>query len=608
MEDRSPEELQRELDQLWSRVTSGPEGAPPAPPPQAVSDYTFTDAPSITREASMEAITLVKRQHRAEVMRLKQLIELKEQSMREMKTRLESNEQETARLRASTQRQEEAVYQEVLNVSSELDSARKGFEDQGKRHEEEQSVLRSIAENMRRQLASETTRWRETEHRWNEREQQYLLELKEMQVRAERLQQDSAKNEGEAGRSRGELNEAKNAIEKTLAELLLERQEREEAAKTRDKALARVKEIEEHVQELQNLWQEERGQWQELWDRERSTWDNQKQEFRSWEERVNKQREDFHQNMESLEERETKHADSMSEVMRKSADAAEKMNTVLREAAAGAKKIAALKALPARTFDLKIRDWRPVIAAGVAAVLLAVSFPIYNYMHRFEVTLAASHAIEANNATGIAYDGDSAWISEWDGKLMAVDPVDPGVALRTLRVKAKAPYHPAGIVVWGEKLYSLDTGQSRIFRHPLGSPEIVEASWPTPGPAPTALTSDGQNLWSYDAATRQIYRHLGEGIESETEAYALPADMAPTAIAWSRGELWIVDGKTPRIAVFTRKGRALELMHATPFTVPLQAIYLTQRLGDEGKPQLELWGLSVPSTGLPTFKKFLVRK
>ncbi|PCI40557.1 MAG: hypothetical protein COB53_00770 [Elusimicrobia bacterium] len=593
---------------LWQRVTSGPDSLPPAPPSVASSDFTFTDAPSITREASMEAMSFVKRQHRAEVMRLKQLIELKERSVRELKTRAEESEQETARMRANAQRQEEAVYQEILNVSAELDSSRKGLESQAQRHQEEQGVLRAIAENMRRQLASETTRWRETEHHWNEREQQYLLELKEMEVRAERLQQASAKNEGDAGKSRAELAEAKNAIEKTLAELIQERQDRDEAAKDRDKAVSRVKEVEEHVVELQNLWQEERTQWQELWDRERSTWENQKQQFRSWEERVQSQREDFHQNMEKLEERETKHAGAMSDVMRRSADAAEKMNTVMRQAAAGAKKIAELTALPAKTFDLRIRDWRPVIVAGVAAVLIAVSFPIYKHLHRFELTLAASHTIEANNATSIAYDGDLAWISQWDGKLMSVDPSDPSVAMRTLHVKAKPPYHPAGIVVWGEKLYSLDTGQSRIFRHPLASPETVEESWPTPGPAPTALTSDGRNLWSYDAATRQMYRHLGEGPEAETEPYQIPGDIAPSAIAWHREELWIVDAKTPRIAVFERKGRVLELIHETKFEVPLQAIYLTERLGDEGKQQLELWGLSVPSTGLPTFKKFLVRK
>ncbi len=609
MEERSPDDLQRELDQLWQRVTSGPpEGMPPAPPVQASADFTFTDVPSITREASMEAMGFVKRQHRSEVERLKQLLELKERSVRELKARVQLSDQEAARLRMNASRQEEAVYQEVLNVSADLDTARKGLDEQAQRHLEEQTVLRSIAENMRRQLASETARWRETEHHWNEREQQYLLELKEMQVRAERLQQESAKNEGETGRSRNELIEAKNAIEKTLAELLHERVEREEAAKERDKAVSRVKEVEEHVQELQNLWAEERKQWQELWERERSTWESQKQQFRSWEERVQSQREGFHQNMEKLEDRETKHADAMGDVLRKSADAAEKMNTVLRQASGAAKKIAELTALPAKTFNLKVRDWRPIIAAGVASVLIAVSFPIYNYMNRFEIRLAASHAIEANNATGIAYDGDEAWISEWDGKLMAIDPTDPGVALRTLRVKAKPPYHPAGIVVWGEKLYSLDTGQSRIYRHPLGAPDIVEESWPTPGPAPTELTSDGQNLWSYDAATRQLYRHLGEGVESETEAYSLPSDLAPSAIAWHRGELWVVDAKSPRVVVFERKGRALELIHATDFDVPLQAIYLTQRLGDEGKPQLELWGLSVPSTGLPTFKKFLVRK
>jgi len=347
MEGNSPEELQRELDRLWQRVTHGPPEGMPSAPPTASSDFIFADSPSITQEASMEAISLVKRQHRSEVLRLKQLVELKDQSVRELKSRLAETETDLQRMRAASQRQEEAVYQEVLNVSAELDSARKGLDEQARRHEEEQKVLRSIAENMRRQLASEATRWREAEHSWNEREQQYLLELRELQTRAERLQQQSAKGEVQAARSHGELSEAKNAIEKTLAELLLERQERETAAKERDKALARVKEVEEHVLELQNLWQEERAQWQELWDRERSTWESQRQQFRAWEERVQKQREDFHQNLEKMEERDTTHAGNMAEVLRKSSDSVEKINTLLRSAAETAKNAATTAAVAA---------------------------------------------------------------------------------------------------------------------------------------------------------------------------------------------------------------------------------------------------------------------
>ncbi|PIP83803.1 MAG: hypothetical protein CO113_11410 [Elusimicrobia bacterium CG_4_9_14_3_um_filter_62_55] len=613
MEGNSPEELQRELDRLWQRVTHGPPEGMPSAPPTASSDFIFADSPSITQEASMEAISLVKRQHRSEVLRLKQLVELKDQSVRELKSRLAETETDLQRMRAASQRQEEAVYQEVLNVSAELDSARKGLDEQARRHEEEQKVLRSIAENMRRQLASEATRWREAEHSWNEREQQYLLELRELQTRAERLQQQSAKGEVQAARSHGELSEAKNAIEKTLAELLLERQERETAAKERDKALARVKEVEEHVLELQNLWQEERAQWQELWDRERSTWESQRQQFRAWEERVQKQREDFHQNLEKMEERDTTHAGNMAEVLRKSSDSVEKINTLLRSAAETAKNAAttaAVAALGPRPIfpGLRFRSWRAVVAAAAVAVLLAASVPVYRYMTRFEAVLASSHAIESTNPTGIAYDGNVVWISQWDGRLTSVDPKDPAVPLRTLRVNAKAPYHPAGMVLWGEKLYSLDTGQSRIFRHSLAAPETVEESWPTPGPAPTALASDGQNLWTYDAATRQMYRHLGEGPQSQSEPYSIPSDLAPSAIAWHRGELWLVDAKQSRLLIFTRNGRVLELQRSTQLAEPLSAILLTQTLGDEGGSQLELWGLSVPSVGLPTFKKFRIRK
>ena len=103
------EEIKKEIDRLWSRVNPGPErGGPlsevPPPPPD---NYSFSDIPSITREVSMEAISLLKRQHRSELVRLQQLVELKDRTIRELGDRLATVEGELAGSRRKSTRNNE---------------------------------------------------------------------------------------------------------------------------------------------------------------------------------------------------------------------------------------------------------------------------------------------------------------------------------------------------------------------------------------------------------------------------------------------------------------------------------------------------------------------
>ncbi|MFH1723864.1 MAG: hypothetical protein ABII00_04495 [Elusimicrobiota bacterium] len=599
----SSDDIQKELDRLWRKVTAGPAEA--SGRPVASPEFSLTDGPSVTREVSMEAISLLKRQHREEVMRLQQLLELKERSAGEFRGRLSAAENEVTSLRRKAQRQEEQIYQEVFDASTELENARKGFQEADNRFREEEKVLRSIAENTRKQLAGETTRWRDVETQWNEREQQYLLEIKELETRAQRAQQQSAKTEGQARRAMQDLREAKTAIEKTLGELLHERRDREEADKERDKALTRMKEVEEHVQELQNLWQEERRQWQELWDRERSTWETQRQEFGAWEQKLRKEREAWHANLREVENRETKYAGQMADILRKSSEAGEKVTELLRRAAEKGREVVAPEGKLRKA--VKRLTWRQVLAAAAAVAVLAMAYPVWKHLHRFELELVASHALEADNPTGIAYDGDVLWLSQWDGQLLSLDPDDPSQVLRRLTVDVKGPYHPNALDVWAGALYSLDSAQGRILRHPIGTPQKVAVSWPSSGPAPVALAHDGQNLWSYDAATRSMYRHLGEGAEAETEAYSIPLDILPAAIRWHRDELWAYDAKGRQIVRFKKHGRALDVIDSHGFDTPVQSLLLALRsAGGEG-PYLQMWSLSVPAAGLPTLKKYRVR-
>ncbi len=146
------------------------------------------------------------------------------------------------------------------------------------------------------------------------------------------------------------------------------------------------------------------------------------------------------------------------------------------------------------------------------------------------------------------------------------------------------------------------------MRHPTANPSKIALSWESPGPAPIAIAHDGKNLWSYDAASRAVYRHLGEGRDSQSEPYKVELDVLVSAMSWHRDQLWVYDAKGSQILVFRIEGKSLKLVERAPFATPLQGLVLSYRAGLAGSQHLELWGLSVPEAGaeLPTLKKYRV--
>ncbi|HVE13118.1 MAG TPA: hypothetical protein VNI01_06970, partial [Elusimicrobiota bacterium] len=173
------EQLEKELARVWQRVNaaSAPwEGGPPAAPESQAP----MDAPSIAREASLDAINLIKRQSRGESIRMAQLLELKEKQAAELRARLDAAQTENAALRRRAQREDEIVYDKLQAVSRELEAAREALKAQEESFRAEAESLRGAADGARRQSAAEAARLREMERGWFERERALLLRIAEL--------------------------------------------------------------------------------------------------------------------------------------------------------------------------------------------------------------------------------------------------------------------------------------------------------------------------------------------------------------------------------------------------------------------------------------------
>lgn len=256
MPDFPPDELGREIDALWAKVSTAPLEVGPGPGLEPMS----------AKELAWETVDLLKRQHRQEARYWAEVLEAKERALQSLKERQGALEAEAASLRRKARVGETAVLQEILEMKARMEAALSALEQERAARDEEEAALRALLVQSRERLASEAARRRQELEEWDKREQAYLLEARELQGLVERHKEESLRSAQEARGSAEGVREAKSAIEKTLAELLKERQAREEADRDAAQALKRAEELERHLEQLSKLWEEERAQWRELWE------------------------------------------------------------------------------------------------------------------------------------------------------------------------------------------------------------------------------------------------------------------------------------------------------------------------------------------------------
>lgn len=555
-----PEDLSREIERLWTRLGS----ASPEPPSAAPAMQTAG------AELAWETVDMLKTQQRRREAALAEAIAAKEESLRHWRMRAESLQRETEELRSRVEGGDELVFAQLLDAQQRLEGAARALEHERAVHEEERRVLQAALDESRARLSAEAARAREAEARWTRRETQHLIDLKDVQSSAERRQQEAARADEAVAALKASLSEAKNALEKTLAELLLERQERVRVEDEKARALKKTDEVEAHFADLQKLWEEERAQWRELWDRERSTWEAQRQELAQWEETLRREREAWHAELQEKEKTHLTFTESLTGKIRETTAAAEQVAErmhLIESREERDRAVAAQAGVEAgRAGARRARRLRAAAAALAVAALLAGVFPAWRWGTQWRYLPEATSPVPAVNPSALAYDGRLLWVADWGGRLSAVDPADPRRAVREVAVPLGGLFRPTAIAFGDGRMWTLDAARARLLRASASSPEKVVASVPSPGPAPAALAYDGTSLWSYDAANRALYRHAAD--EASYKAFPMPETVVPNALAWVDGRLWLHDAKSRRIMIYRFDGTRLSLEEAHPSPDP----------------------------------------
>ena len=513
---------------------------------------------------------MLKTQQRRRESAMSAALEAKEQSLAHWRARAEALQAESAELRQRAEGSDERVFKELIDAQHRLENAVRALQVERAEHEEERRRIEAALEEAQARVAAEAARAREAEARWMKRDAQSITDLKDVQSSAERRQKEAAQADENARALKGSLGEAKNALEKTLAELLLERKERERVEKERERALKKTDELQTHFDELQKLWDEERAQWRELWERERSTWEAQRQELAQWEETLRREREAWHAELQDKEKTQLTYTDSLTGKLRETTVAAELVAERMKmlEVREESDRVLVAKAADElrKAAAIGARRLRWMAACAFALALAAAAPAAKRWAKQWRYMPQASAPVVTSNPTALAFDGSMLWMSDWSGSLLALDPVDPRRVVREIAPPAAGPYRPTALAFGGGLLWTLDAAQARLIAQRVERPVAMISSDPAPGPAPTALAFDGELIWSYDAANRALYRHSAK--EATHKAFSIGEGVVPNAMTWVEGRLWLHDTKSHRIMVYALENERLVLRENHPAPDP----------------------------------------
>lgn len=205
--------------------------------------------------------------------------------------------------------------------------------------------------------------------------------------------------------------------------------------------------------------------------------------------------------------------------------------------------------------------WRSPLAfaaAGLAGflALMAVSFSGL-WAPPFQIyKLATDHPVSA------AGDKDLLWVVDWSQQNVTGVKVQGGY-LSIVRVHKLDGFQPVAMTLAPYYAYTASS-DGRLRRHRWDDALSEVAAVAAPGPAPSGLAWDGENLWSCDSYTGKIYQHDAR-LEAKSE-FASPAQK-PVGLAWYDGALWVADGERSSLWKLTRKGAAWEREGPFPLEV-----------------------------------------
>jgi DNA-binding response OmpR family regulator len=176
-------------------------------------------------------------------------------------------------------------------------------------------------------------------------------------------------------------------------------------------------------------------------------------------------------------------------------------------------------------------------AAAAAAVTLIVVAPFALRARRRRLAELANRTLSQplpyNHPAGAAWR-DGLWASDWFDQTIYRHAADLSIA-KLYHFPSATP----GAFTFAEGSLLVSSGRRWLKVAPDVSLR-KEGTFEPPGPRTVGLCYDGLYIWSADAETKRIYKHLPDDRLSVLESYPYPGRI-PSAIACDASDFWSLD-------------------------------------------------------------------
>jgi hypothetical protein len=515
-------DIDRHLNELWKKV-AGSDYAPEASP-----------LPPDIRKSNMDTVRFLRENFSKAEGDWKALLAAKDSQLRDLGAQLEETKAHLGEIKQHYQEAREKSLNEEMATAINLEESRQVLDTQKKNHAREIALLKELLERTKTEMVSLQGRIEAL------REERDGLRDKFNSISVEKADLADARAGLEA-----KLADSKEAVEKTLAELLNERRSRrDDQAKLKDQEV-RIKDLSARLESNKTDWDAERAQWREMWDRERSVWETHRQEFAVWEERLRSEREAWTQKMREQESKGVENAAGLANVLKESSQWSEKVTQVLKLYALKGVELPSVFVSPGPDtgFIRARRNVSRALAMGLAGLMLmsVAGWQVYTWRAKAHYKLMASAPLDLPNPSGMAVTKDGIWLADWN-KGLALKDIKDFSTLRVLPVPSGGPMRPGALTASGGGLWALDMAQLRYARQDYKDGTITE-SVKTPGPAPQGAAWDGYNLWAFDASSGLLYKYALDPSAGASATYPLDGVKTLASMQWADGQLWTLDGR-----------------------------------------------------------------
>jgi hypothetical protein len=377
-----------------------------------------------------------------------------------------------------------------------------------------------------------------------------------------------------AGGFERRLSDAREAVEKTLAELLSERQARQAAENIIKAAGKDAAGLEARLADAKANLDAERKEWRELLDRERSVWETHRQEFSVWESRLRSEREAWSAKIKEEEMKGLDYAAGLANILKESSQWSEKVTQILKlYALKGVQLPQVFVSLEGSAAAARVtgRSLAGIMALTFAGLLLigGAAWQLVDYRANVHFSAPEHRSLDVPDAAGLALSENGLWLADRDMGLILKD--EKGLAnLRIFGSEDGEPFKPAAVSAAGEGAWVLDMAQLRFIRKDLNGKTLESVK--TPGPAPQGVAWDGYKLWSFDAAAGLLYRYCRDPQGGVEAGFVLPGVKELAGMQWAGAELWTLDSKN-RLGRYTMKNGAFGKLSSQELKAPAAAFW-----------------------------------